>query len=95
MSKDITEDLRKDMDPATDAQDDAVSRDSHTAQDGAGAMVCGVCDVPMEPMKSTFSYLKREFRHTVLRCPICGQIYISEDLAKGKMREVETILEEK
>jgi RNase P subunit RPR2 len=58
-------------------------------------MVCGVCDVPMAPMKSTFSYLKREFRHTVLRCPVCGQIYISEDLAKGKMREVETILEEK
>jgi RNase P subunit RPR2 len=58
-------------------------------------MICGRCDVAMVPMKSTFSYLKREFKHTVLRCPICGQIYIPEDLAKGKMREVEAILEEK
>jgi len=34
--------------------------------------------------------------HTDLpKCPKCGQIFISEDMAKGKMAEVETELEDK
>jgi hypothetical protein len=49
----------------------------------------------MEPMEAHFSYLKRSFKHKILRCPGCGQIYIPESLAEGRMREVETALEEK
>ena len=49
----------------------------------------------MRLMEAQFSYLKRSFRHKVLRCPQCGQIYISEELARGRMREVETTLEDK
>jgi hypothetical protein len=49
----------------------------------------------MEEMEAHFSYLKRTFKHKVMRCPACGQIYIPEDLAKGRMREVEYTLEEK
>jgi transposase len=46
-------------------------------------------------MDAQFSYLKRSFRHKVPRCPECGQVYIPEDLARGRMREVETTLEDK
>lgn len=58
-------------------------------------MICELCNEKMEPLKAQFSYLKRSFSHTVLRCPKCGQVYISEELAKGRIQEVETTLEDK
>lgn len=57
--------------------------------------MCTKCNVEMKEMEASFSYLKRTFRHKVLRCPVCGQVYITEDLAKGRMAEVEKSLEEK
>jgi uncharacterized protein with PIN domain len=61
----------------------------------AEQLICEPCQVAMEPIEAHFTYLKRTFKHKVLRCPVCGQIYISEQLAKGRMREVEVALEEK
>lgn len=58
-------------------------------------MYCSCNHVEMVPLEVTFSYLGREFRHPVLRCPACGQVYIPEELAKGRMAEVESALEEK
>lgn len=49
----------------------------------------------MVPMEAQFSYLDRIFRHKILRCPTCGQVYIPEELVKGRMHEVESALEEK
>jgi uncharacterized Zn finger protein len=59
------------------------------------AYICEACGVELEPMEVRFSYLGRDFRHTALRCPVCGIVYISEELATGRMREVETALEDK
>jgi rubredoxin len=59
------------------------------------AFLCEVCGVALEPMEAQFSYLGRDFRHTVLRCPVCGIVYIPEELAAGRMREVDTALEDK
>ena len=42
-----------------------------------------------------FTYLDKKFRHKVPRCPQCGQVFISEELAKGKMAQLEKTLEEK
>lgn len=56
---------------------------------------CGKCGVPLEPMEAHFKYLKRQFKYTVPRCPKCGFVYISEDLANGRIKEVETVLEDK
>ena len=56
---------------------------------------CNKCDVTMGLIEAQFSYLDRSFRHKVLRCPKCGQVYIPEDFAKGRMSEVEAALEEK
>ena len=56
---------------------------------------CSKCHVPLEEMEVTFCYLERQFRHKVPRCPKCGQVYIPEALAKGRMAEVEKLLEDK
>ncbi|HPR24370.1 MAG TPA: hypothetical protein PLM92_04200 [Bacillota bacterium] len=64
-------------------------------ENDAGTIVCTKCNVSMEPIDVTFKYLKRSFRHKVLRCSKCGQVYVPEDLAKGRMAEVEAALEEK
>jgi len=58
-------------------------------------LICNKCKIPLEEIEVTFNYLERQFRHNVLRCPKCGQVYIPEDLAKGRMAEVEKVLEEK
>jgi phage FluMu protein Com len=58
-------------------------------------LICDKCQVEMVELEVEFSYLNRSFRHKVPRCPECGQVYISEELAKGRMRDVEKNLEEK
>ena len=58
-------------------------------------LICDKCKVEMVEMDAEFSYLNRSFRHKVPRCPVCGQVYIPERLAKGRMSEVEKNLEEK
>lgn len=49
-------------------------------------------------MKNTelqFEYLGKSFRHKVDRCPVCGQVYLREELVKGRISEVEKMLEDK
>ncbi|MGI6731835.1 MAG: DVU_1557 family redox protein [Anaerovoracaceae bacterium] len=58
-------------------------------------LICDKCQVEMEEREVEFSYLNRSFRHKVPRCPKCGQVFISEDLAKGRISQVEVMLEEK
>lgn len=58
-------------------------------------LICDKCKVEMEEREVEFSYLNRSFRHKVPRCPECGQVFIPEKLAKGRMSEVEALLEEK
>ena len=57
--------------------------------------ICDKCKVEMELIEAKFSYLDRSFHHKVPRCPKCGQVYVPEDLAKGRMSKVEAALEEK
>ena len=58
-------------------------------------LMCDRCNVPLAMAEVHFSYLDHNLRHKVLRCPECGQVYIPEELAKGRMKEVETLLEDK
>ncbi len=58
-------------------------------------LICDRCKVEMVEHEVEFSYLNRSFRHKVPRCPDCGQVYIPEKLASGRMSEVEKMLEEK
>ncbi len=58
-------------------------------------MLCLKCNVPLVDEKADFSYLGFNFNTVLPRCPVCRQVYISEELVKGKMSEVETNLEDK
>jgi YgiT-type zinc finger domain-containing protein len=58
-------------------------------------LICDICKVEMVEREVDFTYLNRSFRHKVPRCPQCGQVFISEELASGRMSDVEKMLEEK
>ena len=56
---------------------------------------CGICDETLVIKKCTFSYMDRSFNHDVPRCPKCGKVFITMELAEGRMAEVERQLEDK
>lgn len=56
---------------------------------------CGKCGEPLVMKNTMFSYMKRTFGHEVPTCPQCGKVYITRELAEGKMAEVEELLEDK
>ncbi len=58
-------------------------------------MVCWKCKRELEPKRVYFKYLGHSFYTDVPRCPQCGQVFIPEDLVKGRMAEVEMELEDK
>ncbi len=57
--------------------------------------ICLLCKKTMVKQKTDFAYLGHSFHTDVLRCPDCGQVYIPEDLVNSRMKEVETLLEDK
>lgn len=61
----------------------------------ASSLICFQCDLPLEMGKVNVGYLGSTFPVDLLRCPKCGQTFIPEELALGKMAEVEKILEDK
>ncbi|HZX46409.1 MAG TPA: hypothetical protein VFF83_03985 [Clostridia bacterium] len=58
-------------------------------------LTCYRCNVDLKAQKTYFEYLGHSFHADVLRCPECGEVYISEGLAKGRIAEVEMQLEDK
>lgn len=58
-------------------------------------LVCGQCLVPLQPGKVVATYLGNTFPVDLLRCPGCGFTYVPEELALGKMLQVEQALEDK
>lgn len=57
--------------------------------------LCANCDIPLEPRKITVAYLDNAYPVDLLCCPQCGMVLVPEDLALGKMNEVEKMLEDK
>ncbi|MDD2215000.1 MAG: hypothetical protein PHR60_03875 [Eubacteriales bacterium] len=58
-------------------------------------LMCSKCRLLLEPGKAHITYLKSTFPVELLTCPKCGEVYVPEDLALGKMQEVEKNLEDK
>ncbi|MEL7567381.1 MAG: DVU_1557 family redox protein [Dehalobacterium sp.] len=56
---------------------------------------CEKCKVVLKKGKVNITYLKSTFPVELLKCPKCGQVFISEELALGKIAEVEKTLEDK
>ncbi|AOY76454.1 DVU_1557 family redox protein [Clostridium formicaceticum] len=53
------------------------------------------CGGKMELSKVKITYLNGKYDVELLKCSCCDKVLISEDLATGKMLEVEKILEDK
>jgi uncharacterized protein with PIN domain len=83
---------RADIQKTRAESDTNPQRKSYTKKD---VLICESCDAEMKEMDAEFSYLGRAFRHKVMRCPVCGLVYIPEELARGRMRQVEMALEDK
>jgi hypothetical protein len=56
---------------------------------------CGRCDRPLVAGPVSVSYLGHRFSTPMPHCPGCGRVLVPEALARGKMAEVEQILEDK
>ena len=56
---------------------------------------CAKCGVELQTKRVIFHYMNRDFGHEVPACPKCGKVFISPDLAKGRMAEVEQLMEDK
>ena len=61
----------------------------------SGSWSCARCSVPLETGKVSIAYLGSMFPVDLLKCPICSQVFIPEDLANGRMAKVEELLEDK
>ena len=57
--------------------------------------LCLKCNLSLEMGKVGISYLGNTFPVDLPKCSGCGQVYVPEDLALGKMMEVEKLLEDK
>lgn len=58
-------------------------------------LICDRCQAALEESQVQFQYLGKSFRHKVPRCPCCGQVFLPEELVKGRMSDVEKQLEDK
>jgi hypothetical protein len=65
------------------------------AQPPEAAWVCSQCGEPLVPGKVTVAYLGSAYPVDLLKCPKCGLVLVTEELALGKMVEVEKTLEDK
>lgn len=61
----------------------------------SGAWTCARCGTPLEIKSVNVTYLGAGYPVDLLSCPQCGRALVPEDLALGKMAEVEQILEDK
>ena len=68
---------------------------TETSSITAEGWVCGKCGAVLERALVAVTYMGSSFEVELPRCPQCGFTYIPEELAQGKMLEVERILEDK
>lgn len=56
---------------------------------------CAPCDRDLQPEKVKITYMGSAFTVELMTCPACGFVLIPEELALGKMHQVEQLLEDK
>lgn len=56
---------------------------------------CRKCGEELIIKKTLFNYLEHAFSEELPRCPKCGKVLITSELANGRMTDVEEMLEGK
>lgn len=62
---------------------------------GGRKIVCARCRLPLAAVKTKLTYRGVNFEAELPTCPECGQVFVPEELALGKMHELEVTLEDK
>jgi CYTH domain-containing protein len=57
--------------------------------------MCGRCNKKLEQGKVQIRYLGKVFAIDVFKCPSCGMVMVTEEIAMGKIAEAEQLLEDK
>ena len=57
--------------------------------------MCEKCKKKLEPGNAQIRYLGKVFTVDVLKCPKCGTVMITEEIAVGKIADAEQLLEDK
>ena len=65
------------------------------AATGESGLICLKCNCALEYSITNLRYMGHKLSEKFLRCPKCKQVYIPEEIATGKMAEVEESLEDK
>jgi ribosomal protein S27AE len=69
---------------------------SHRVDIGeASNWVCGKCGESLKMGTVEVAYMGSKYPVELPRCPSCGIVFIPEQLALGKMAQVEQLLEDK
>jgi uncharacterized protein with PIN domain len=58
-------------------------------------VICVKCNAPLEKGKAKFFYLGHEMHSEVLRCPVCGQVFLPEKLVAERIKQLEAAVEDK
>lgn len=66
-----------------------------TREEHETLMMCCVCNRMLVKTKVKLKYMNVKFETELYKCPECNQTYISEELAIGKIHDLEMALEEK
>jgi DNA-directed RNA polymerase subunit RPC12/RpoP len=57
--------------------------------------ICAKCSRALESEKVQVQYLGSVFTTDLLRCPGCGTVLVTEEIALGKMAKLEQVIEDK
>jgi hypothetical protein len=57
--------------------------------------LCEGCSLELVERPVRLRYLDVTFEVELPACPRCGQVYVTEELARGRIRDVEMSLEDK
>jgi uncharacterized protein with PIN domain len=58
-------------------------------------LVCLKCNRKLEYENTNLYYMEYRLANKFLRCPVCKQVYIPEEIVLGKMAAAEASLEDK
>lgn len=67
----------------------------HFGNNEAADWICQKCEVHLETGKVEVTYMGAKYPVNLPRCPKCGLTFVPEQLALGKMAEIEKLLEDK
>lgn len=70
-------------------------KEYETGITGTEGLICMKCNVQLQMLPATLSYMNSSFPADLPACPKCGMLYIPEQLATGKILHVEKSLEDK